>query len=154
LLVFTDASFNEDVPKNRAGVLVTRCFGLNSISPVHAIYICSHKSRRVARLTKATETIAASEGFDRGYYTGALLAWMGVDNGLFSVLDNSSLYVDVIMKKVPKEKRVEVDLALVRESFENGDLSTVVWAETTAEVEDAMTKADDKGRFAPAACVE
>jgi hypothetical protein len=32
-LVFTDASFNADVAKNRAGVLVTRSFGLDYGSP-------------------------------------------------------------------------------------------------------------------------
>jgi hypothetical protein len=67
LLVFSDASFNEDAAKNRAGVLVTRSFGLTSESPAHIIDFCSHKLRRVARSTKTAETLAASEGFDRGF---------------------------------------------------------------------------------------
>jgi hypothetical protein len=60
------------------------------------------------------------------------------------VFDNSSLYADVSTTRVPKEKRVKVDLALLRESFENGDLGAVIWADTTAQLADAMTKADDK----------
>jgi hypothetical protein len=97
----------------------------------------------VAFSNKAAETLAASEGFDRGYYIGALLAWMGIDNGLCLVLDNSSLNADVSTTRVPKEKRVKVDLALLRESFENGDLGAVIWADTTAQLADAMTKTDD-----------
>jgi hypothetical protein len=144
LLVFTDASFNDDISKNRAGVLVTRSFGLGRESPAHVIDFCSHKLRRVARSTKTAETLAASEGFDRGYYVGALLAWMGMNSGIFLVLDNSSLYADVSTTRAPKEKRVKVDLALLRESFENGDLGAVIWADTTAQLADAMTKADEK----------
>jgi hypothetical protein len=144
LLVFTDASFNEDISKNRAGVLVTRSFGLDSESPAHVIDFCSHKLRRVARSTKTAETLAASEGFDRGYYVGALLEWIGISSGILLVLDNSSLYADVSTTRAPKEKRVKVDLALLRESFENGDLGAVIWADTTAQLADAMTKADDK----------
>jgi hypothetical protein len=37
-----------------------------------------------------------------------------------------------------------MDLALLRESFENGSLSAVIWAETTAQLADAMTKTNDQ----------
>jgi hypothetical protein len=144
LLVFADASFHEEASRNRAGVLVTRAFGLDAASPAHVIDFCSHKLRRVARSTKTAETLAASEGFDRAYYVGAMLAWMGLDNGIILVLDNSSLYADVSTTRVPKEKRVKVDLALLRESFDRGDLGAVIWAQTTAQLADAMTKADEK----------
>jgi Reverse transcriptase (RNA-dependent DNA polymerase) len=144
LLVFTDASFHEEATRNRAGVLVTRSFGLDSDSPAHVIDFCSHKLRRVARSTKTAETLAASEGYDRAYYIGAVLAWMEIRHGLFMVLDSSSLFADVSSTRTPKEKRLKVDLALLRESFENGDLGAVIWAETTAQLADAMTKADEK----------
>jgi hypothetical protein len=51
--------------------------------------------RRVARSTKAAETLAASEGFDRGFYLGAVMKWMNIHEQLHLVLDNSSLYADV-----------------------------------------------------------
>jgi Reverse transcriptase (RNA-dependent DNA polymerase) len=56
-LTFSDASFSEDYSKNRAGVLVTRSFGLGEKSPMHVIDFCSHKLRRVARSTKTAETL-------------------------------------------------------------------------------------------------
>jgi hypothetical protein len=144
LLAFTDASFHEDAARNRAGVLVTRSFGLESDSPAHVIDFCSHKLRRVARSTKTAETLAASEGYDRAYYIGAVLTWMEIKCGIILVLDNSSLFADVSSTRTPKERRLKVDLALLRESFENGDLGAVIWAETTAQLADAMTKADEK----------
>jgi hypothetical protein len=64
--------------------------------------------------------------------------------GLLFVLDNSSLYSDVSTTRSPKEKRLKVDLALLREAFETGALSAVIWAETSAQLADAMTKADEK----------
>ena len=67
-LTFSDASFSEEYTKNRAGVLVTRSFGLGENSPMHVIDFCSHKLRRVARSTKTAETLAASEGYDRAFY--------------------------------------------------------------------------------------
>jgi hypothetical protein len=143
-LVLTDASFHEDVSKNRAGVLITRSFGLEGKSPMHVVDFCSHKLRRVARSTKTAETLAASEGFDRAFYLRAVSTWMGIDGGLFLVLDNSSLYADVSTTRAPKEKRLKVDLALLRESFENGDLSAVLWTATETQLADAMTKCDEK----------
>jgi hypothetical protein len=143
-LVFTDASFNEDVSKNRAGVLVTRAFGLGIDAPLHLVDFCSHKLRRVARSTKTAETLAASEGFDRGFYINSVYQWMGMKCGLFLVLDNSSLFADVGTSNSPKEKRLKVDLALLRESFENGSLSAVIWVETTAQLADSMTKSNDQ----------
>jgi hypothetical protein len=71
-LVFTDASFHEDVSKNRAGVLITKTLGLEGNSPMHVVDFCSHKLRPVARSTKAAETLAASEGFDRAFYLRAV----------------------------------------------------------------------------------
>jgi hypothetical protein len=144
LLVFTDANFNEDASKNRAGVLVTRSFGLDPTSPCHILDFCSHKLRRVARSTKAAETLAASEGFDRGYYLGAVMKWMNMYEEIRLILDNSSLYADVSTTRVPKEKRVKVDLALLREGFENGDLGGVIWAETAVQLADALTKENVK----------
>jgi hypothetical protein len=71
-LTFSDASFSEEFTKNRAGVLVTRSFGLGEKSPMLVIDFCSHKLRRVARSTKTAETLAASEGYDRAFYCHAV----------------------------------------------------------------------------------
>jgi hypothetical protein len=46
--------------------------------------------------------------------------------------------------EVPKSKSLKVDSALLREAFDTGSLSVVVWAETNAQVADTMTKADQK----------
>jgi hypothetical protein len=145
-LNFSDASFHEDVAKNRSGVLITRAFGLQKESPFHVIDFCSHRLRRVARSTKTAETLAASEAYDRAYYCRALAKWMSqtISHGLLLVLDNSSLYSDVSTTRSPKEKRLKVDLALLREAFETGALSAVIWAETSAQLADAMTKEDEK----------
>jgi hypothetical protein len=144
-LTFSDASFHEDASRNRSGALICRTFGLEASSTVHVIDYCSHKLRRVARSTKTAETLAASEAYDRSYYCRALLRWMkiGAMQGIFLVLDNSSLYADVSTTRTPKEKRLKVDLALLREAFEIGTLSAVIWAESAAQLADALTKADE-----------
>jgi hypothetical protein len=103
------------------------------------IYYYSHIFRRVARLTKTAETPAASDGYDRAYYVESVLTWMEIRYGILLVLDRSSLFADVSSTRTPKEERLMVALALLRESFENGDLGAVIWAETTAQLADAMT---------------
>jgi hypothetical protein len=145
-LTFSDASFSEDYVKNRAGVLVTRSFGLGENCPMHVIDFCSHKLRRVARSTKAAETLAASEGYDRAFYCHSVAVWMSsrLFSGMFLVLDNSSLYMDISTSRTPKEKRLKVDLALLREAFDSGALCGVIWAATVHQLADAMTKADEK----------
>jgi hypothetical protein len=76
-LTFTDGSFSEDASEDRAGVLVTRSFGLKEQGSIHVIDFCSHMLRRVARSTKAAETLAASERYDRAYYCWAISRWIG-----------------------------------------------------------------------------
>jgi hypothetical protein len=58
-LIFSDASFHEDVSKIRAEVLITSSFGVKNTSPFHVIDFCSHKLRRLASSTKSAETLAA-----------------------------------------------------------------------------------------------
>ena len=64
-------------------------------------------------------------------------------SGMLLVLDNSSLYMDISTSRTPKEKRLKVDLALLREAFDNGDLCGVIWAATIHQLADAMTKTDE-----------
>jgi hypothetical protein len=145
-LTFTDASFSENTSKNRAGVLVTRSFGLNEQSSMHVIDYCSHKLQRVAQSPKAAETLAASEGYDRAYYCWAISRWMGkgLHCGQLLILDSSSLFTDLSSTRTPKEKRLKVDLALLREAFERGDLGGIIWIPTVFQLADAMTKNDEK----------
>jgi hypothetical protein len=65
-------------------------------------------------------------------------------SGLLLVLDNSSLYMDISTSRTPKEKRLKVDLALLREAFDTGSLCGVIWTATTYQLADAMTKTDEK----------
>jgi hypothetical protein len=60
--------------------------------------------------------------------------------GILLVLDNSSLYADVRTTRAPKEKRLKVDSALLREAFIGGELAGIIWAETTHQLADALTK--------------
>ena len=114
--------------RNRAGVVVTRSFGLDDRSPMHIVDFCSHKLRRVARSTKAAGTLAGSEGYDRGFYCRAVVEWIESTllKGMLLVLDNSSLYADVSTTRAPKEKLLKVNLAFLREVFEGGELSGVI----------------------------
>jgi hypothetical protein len=85
-----------------------------------------------------------SKGHDRAYYIGAVLTWMEIECGIIQVLDNSSLFADVSTTRTSKERRLKVDLALLRESFKTWDLGAVIWGDTTAQLVDAMTKVDEK----------
>jgi hypothetical protein len=145
-LTFSDASFSEDYVKNRAGVLVKSCLASAKRFRMHVIEVCSHKLRRVARSTKAAETFAASEGYDRAIYCHSVAVWISstLFSGMLLALDTSSLYMDISTSRTPKEKRLKVDLALLREAFDSGALCGVIWAATVHQLADAMTKADEK----------
>jgi hypothetical protein len=98
------------------------------MSPMQVIDFGSHKLRRVVRSAKTAETFSASEGYDRAYYCHAVEAWMSsiLSSGLLLVLDNSSPYIDSSTSRAPKEKRLKVDLALLREASDDGSLCGVV----------------------------
>jgi DNA-binding transcriptional regulator LsrR (DeoR family) len=53
-----------------------------------------------------------------------------------------------------ERRRLQVDLAMLRESFKNGDIGAVKWAETTAQFADDMMKADDTADSTHAASLE
>jgi hypothetical protein len=142
-LIFFDASFNVESPeRNRAGVIILCAFGLSQISKFHVVDFCSHKLRRVARSTKTAETLAASEAYDRAFYMREVSHFMNCMTGILLVVDNPSLYADMSTTCAPKEKRLKVDLALLREGYENGDLCGVLWADSKWQMADSLTKHD------------
>jgi hypothetical protein len=123
----SDASFHVESPeRNRAGVIILRAFGLSEKCYLHVIDFRSHKLRRVAQSTNTAENLAASEAYNRAFYMRELSRSVNNMAGIVLVLGNSSLFSDIGTSCTPTEKRIKVDLALLREGFETGELCAVL----------------------------
>jgi hypothetical protein len=72
---------------------------------VYVIDFGSHKLRRVARSTKAVETLTAYEGNERAFYCHSVAVWMSsrLFSGMLPVLDNSIYISKLVHLALPKK---------------------------------------------------
>ena len=86
---------------------------------VFPLYWESKKIRRVVISTLAAETLAASDALDNAYYLAEILAEILFkkirDIPIRLMLDNKSLFDNVHSVKNVSEKRLRIDIAIIKE---------------------------------------
>ena len=139
LEVFTDAAFgNLHDGGSRGGYLIFVSDGLRS-APLDW---SSHRLKRVARSTLAAEAQALLDGISGAMYYRQLLMEIGNLEKPPQVIcysDCKSLVESSQTTNVTKEKRLRIDLALIRESLERGEI-TIQWVNTKSQLADSLTK--------------
>jgi hypothetical protein len=114
----------------------------------------SHKLKRKVRSTLAAETMSANEALEAADIFRAHLAevrggerldrrrWHSLvkDVGVTLVTDSRSLY-DFLHRQgsTPSEKRLRLDLEILRDEMDNG--LSIRWVESSMQLADALTKA-------------
>lgn len=142
LVVYSDAS-HAGLPdgSSSAGGFVVFLVGENGNSS--PLYWESKRMRRVVKSTLAAETLAATEAVDMAYYLGNMLSEILYDNErklpVELYVDNHSLYDNVYSVKNVSEKRLRIDIAILKEMIQNGILKTF-WVESKAQLADVLTK--------------
>ena len=148
MAVFVDAAFanNRDL-SSQLGFIVTL---MNNEGAANIIHYSSQKSKRITRNALAAEFYAMMNGFDTAAALKVLLDQLepnaGADNSLKSAVpmviytDSRSLYNSLVSLNTTTEKRLLIDLHLLRQVYERREIAEVRWIPTEQNPADALTK--------------
>ena len=107
------------------------------------LYWEARKIRRVVKSTLAAETLAAAEAVDMTYYLGNILSQILYENEkklpVELYVDNHSLYDNVYSVKSVSEKRLRIDIAILKEVVRDGELK-IFWVNSKSQLADVLTK--------------
>ena len=137
---YSDASFAKaDDGGSQAGVYVE----LVSEDKTAAVSWFSKRIKRVVNDTMAAETLAMVEGIDAGFLVSALLSEI-LYNGekqiiVEGVTDNRSLFKAAHSTKSVTERRLRIDLGIIREALAKDEL-VLNWVPTSSQLSDVLTK--------------
>lgn len=144
LLLFTDASYaNLSDRVSSAGGYMIFLKGRNE--KLCPIAWAAKKIKRVVKSTLAAEALSLAEGLDACYFVRSILHEMinvkaGHEILIKCFTDNKSLSQNIHSTKLISEKRLRLDLASIKESVSEGDVS-VTWIKTCNQISDCLTKA-------------
>ena len=108
--------------------------------------------KRVVRSTLAAETTAAVDGLDNAFFISKLLFEMLFGNfagnprsrtdlmPMFAFTDNDALYRNAHSTTMVREKRVQIDLAVIKQMLERGELASFKWIPAGKQLADVLTK--------------
>jgi Reverse transcriptase (RNA-dependent DNA polymerase) len=100
----------------------------------------SRKVRRVCRSTATAETLSLGEAFDTAMWLKQLwLELSGNEVDVRFVVDSLGVAKNLITTKLTVEKRLRIDLAVVRQGLRRGEF-VVTWVPSRANLADALTK--------------
>ena len=143
LKVFSDASFN-NLPNggSQGGFVIFLCDHLNNAS---LIQWQSKRIRRVAKSTLAAECLALEDAVDAGFYLKCVvteLLGLAPENvELRCYIDNKSLHDNLhSTTNVKEEKRLVLDIALLKEMMEKEEITSVEFVESKEQLADCLTK--------------
>ena len=137
---YSDASFaNLNDGSSQGGILIFLSDQQGARCP---IYWESRKIRRVVKSTLAAETLALSDAAETAIYIKHIINEMVNDVTLPIVCytDNKSL-VDVLdSKKNVDDKRLRIDLALLKEMLQSKEVASIQWVSTSGQLANCLTK--------------
>ena len=142
LVVFSDASHSNlpDGVSSAGGFII---FLVDSESNCCPLFWESRKIRRVVKSTLAAETLAAADAIDSAYYIRDIISQIVSDTKIkLSIelyVDNKSLFDNVYSVKNVSEKRLRIDIAIIKELISHERLN-VKWVETKSQIADVLTK--------------
>ena len=144
LIVFSDAAFqNVSSGHTQGGTIVL--IGNEKVSSKHSVAVIGWTSRKIKRVVRSTfsgELLQQSEGLDSVIWTQGMLKEMtGLELPIDMYTDCQSL-VDSLssLRLRPKEKRLTVELSLLREAQNNKQVRSISHISTKFMLADGLTK--------------
>lgn len=113
---------------------------------VNIIHFSSSKSKRVAKSVLAAELFSMIDGYDVGFsIKEAVVRMTGLKNVELTLqTDSKSLYDLVISLAQTTERRLQIDLEILREGYERREISNIVWIAGNQNPADDLTKPDKR----------
>eukprot|EP00168_Porphyra_purpurea_P016741 TRINITY_DN552_c0_g1_i1.p1 TRINITY_DN552_c0_g1~~TRINITY_DN552_c0_g1_i1.p1 ORF type:complete len:862 (-),score=144.43 TRINITY_DN552_c0_g1_i1:471-2858(-) len=139
LHAYSDASFATSLDKSsQVGFIILLC---DASGRAHVLSFRSKKSRRVVQSIMAGEVYAFSAAFDEAYTLRYDLEQLYGRPIPISVFTDSKQLFDVVTKAShPTEKRLLIDIAAARQSYNRGELANVGLVLSGNNIADALTK--------------
>lgn len=139
ITAYSDASFKNNVDNtSQLGYII---FLTDASGKCCVISFSSHKSRRVTRSSMAGETIALAEAFDLSFILKHdLQRMLGREIPLLLFTDSKLLFDVITGNRYTTEARLMVDVASVREAYNQKIISNIALIKKEHNVADALTK--------------
>eukprot|EP00171_Calliarthron_tuberculosum_P001031 IDg1031t1 len=139
LKVYSDSSYaNNPDGTSQLGYII---FLTDSSGKCQPLYWSSKKAKRVTRSVLASETMAFADAFDTAFILKHDLQRMiNQSIPIIMITDSLSLF-DVITKvSITAEKRLMIDLKIVRQSYASKEIEKVGFVRTLNNPADSLTK--------------
>lgn len=106
------------------------------------IFWKSRKIRRIVKSTLAAETLALLDGAEAAYFLGKMISdiFMIPVPPIICNTDNKSLLDALYTSKQVDDRRLRIDIAVLQDMIERGELQKVNWVSTADQLADALTK--------------
>lgn len=139
LVLFTDASFaNARDLKSQLGFLLLMADANDNANIVH---FGSSRCQRVTRSVLASEIHSLVLGFDVAYVVQHMLnEIIGRKLKIEAYVDSRSTFDIVAKQGKTVEKRLQIDIHCLKQSYSNGELSKLGWIQGVSNPADSMTK--------------
>jgi hypothetical protein len=141
LVVFSDAGFNTNADHtSQIGYIIAL---VDQTNIANVIAYISKKCRRVTRSVFASELLALMEAFDMGAaLKEQLFEILGEHVALWCIVDSRTVYNAVLRMGAVTEKRLAVDIAVLREAHLFREMEQLFWVPSDQNGADPMTKFD------------
>ena len=137
---YSDASFGKLIDGGSQGGMFIELMSNNQSCP---IWWASKKIKRVVNNVMSAETLALKEAIDTGYNIQSLLNEILYNNqpkvSLEAITDSRSLFEASFSKKSVEDKRLRIDLAVIREYIINNECK-LRWVRSEKQLADILTK--------------
>ena len=102
------------------------------------------KIKRVVRSTLSAEMLSLQEGIDNALYLREMIREMiGLDEKslpIVAYVDNKSVIQALNSTKMVDDRRLRIDVASIKESMENNEISDIRWIRGENQIANCMTK--------------
>ncbi|KHJ30736.1 hypothetical protein EV44_g3716 [Erysiphe necator] len=125
IVVFSDSSFanNRDCSSQIGYIIVL----IDKYNKANIIHWSSIKCKRVTKSVLASELYGMTHGFDAGgALKSTLEAILSRPIPLVLAIDSKSLYDCLVKLGTTKEKRLMVDIMIVRQSYERREIADII----------------------------
>jgi hypothetical protein len=139
LRVYADASFanNPDLMSQIGHV----AFIVDKHHKCALLSWSSHKCKRVTRSVLAAELYALAGAFAYGYaIRHSLQSLLGRPVNIFLFTDSMTLFNSITTLCKMSERRLQIDIAILRAAYRSGDLNNLGWVRSKFMLADPMTK--------------
>ncbi|XP_078490921.1 uncharacterized protein LOC144747058 [Ciona intestinalis] len=144
LVVYSDAAFANLHDGGSQGAFLIFLVGENK--KCNILSWQSKRIKRVIRSTLAAEASAACDAVEAAYYLSYMITELFYGKGhgtklpIHAITDNRSLYDAVHSRKGVADKRLRIDIAVLKEMMETNKLLSMEWVESKKQLADALTK--------------